>query len=170
METLTDKYSHIKGWGIDANPENDPTYPMKNWNGADHDRLNYEHPSRQSENVEILMSIERPSLPAVFGTSTPPTGLSGQLRRHAFKYSEGSAKHWMTLILADRVNMVEGMIEDIKAGIFPNVVKERGWTAEWKYNKKGLTKNVVAGIAVTLMAAGILYALSDSKKQVEVSS
>ena len=29
----------IPGWGMDADPENDPTYPMKHANGADHDRL-----------------------------------------------------------------------------------------------------------------------------------
>ena len=26
-----DQYSHIPGWGMDADPENDPTYPMKHW-------------------------------------------------------------------------------------------------------------------------------------------
>ena len=29
----------IPGWGMDADPENDPTYPMKRWNGADHERI-----------------------------------------------------------------------------------------------------------------------------------
>ena len=30
---------NIPGWGMDADPENDPTYPMKRWNGADHECL-----------------------------------------------------------------------------------------------------------------------------------
>lgn len=33
---LANSYKDIPGWGFDANPDNDPTYPMKNWNGADH--------------------------------------------------------------------------------------------------------------------------------------
>ena len=41
-KTLADKYAHIKGWGIDADPENEPTYPMKNWTGDDHKRINWE--------------------------------------------------------------------------------------------------------------------------------
>ena len=38
---IANKPKNIPGWGIDADPENDPTYPMKHGNGADHERLNY---------------------------------------------------------------------------------------------------------------------------------
>lgn len=85
---------HIPGWGIDADPENYPNYPMKNYTGADHERLNYQKPPQQPVNIEVLKSIERPTLTSVFGASTPPQGLSGQIRRFAFKYkrtSEGLA-------------------------------------------------------------------------------
>src|SRR3954464_5066556 len=75
---------HIPGWGIDADPENDPTYPMKHWNGADYERFNYEKPPQQPQHIEVLHSIERPGITRVFGTSTPPKGLSGSLRRYAF--------------------------------------------------------------------------------------
>ena len=152
---------HIPGWGIDADPENDPTYPMKHYNGADHERFNYVKPPAQPVNVEVLHSIERPGLTHVFGTSTPPRGLSGQLRRYAFRYSEATTAHWMTLILADRVDMVEGLIDDFKQGIVPNIFKERGWNAEWKYNRKGVIKTaVIAGVA----GAAILSFLAARKK------
>lgn len=42
----------------------------------------------QESRVEILRSVEHNRLPAVLGTSTPPRGLSGRLRRIAFGYSE----------------------------------------------------------------------------------
>ena len=142
----------IEGWGIDADPKNEPTYPMKNYTGADHDRLNYERAPQQPINVEILHSNERPGITRVFGTSTPPSGLSGALRRFAFRYSEGSSGHWLTLILADRINAIEGIIDDIKNGHIPNIIAERGWNAEWKYNKKGVIKNIVIGVAVTTAA------------------
>lgn len=145
----TGKYDHIKGWGIDADPQNEPTYPMKKYTGDDHRRLNYKRPPQQLDDVEILMSNERPHRSAVFGTTVPPSGLSGMLRRHAFTYSEGQWRHWLTLILADRVNVVEGFIDDFSKGIVPNIFAEKGWKAEWKYNRKGLIKNIAVTIAVT---------------------
>jgi hypothetical protein len=66
-------------------------------------------------------------------------GVSGMLRRHAFKYSEGKWAHWLTLLVADRVNVIEGIISDIKQGHFPNIIAERGGKAEWKYNRNGYT-------------------------------
>jgi hypothetical protein len=140
---------HIPGWGIDADPENDPTYPMKNWNGADYERMNYEKPPQQAVNMEVLHSIERPGITRVFGTSSPPTGLSGEIRRFAYKYSEATTAHWIGLILADRVNSVEGIIDDLKHGIIPDMFKERGWSAEWKYNRQGFIKSALTGILVT---------------------
>lgn len=67
-----DRIKDIPGWGMDADPENDPTYPMKHSNGADHERLNYEKAPQQRQDMEILHSIERPGVTRVFGTSTPP--------------------------------------------------------------------------------------------------
>jgi hypothetical protein len=102
--------AEIEGWGIDADPKNEPTYPMKHYTGADHDRLNYERPVQQEQHEEILMSIERPSITRVFGTSTPPTGRQRHAAPVCVKFSEASSGHWMTLILADRVNAVEGIV------------------------------------------------------------
>lgn len=149
MENLSDKYAHINGWGIDADPENEPTYPMKKYTGDDHRRLNYERPPLQPENVEVLKSTERPNITAVYGTSTPPTGLSGSLRRYAFQFSEGEWGHWLTLLLADRVNVVEGIVDDFKKGTIPNIFAEKGWKAEWKHNPKGLITKVAVTAAVT---------------------
>jgi hypothetical protein len=149
---IADSYKHIPGWGIDADPENDPTYPMKHWTGADYQRFNYEKPPQQPINVEVLHSIERPGVSRVFGTSAPPSGLSGIIRRFAFKYSESTYAHWVPLVLADRIGVIEGRIEDLTHGIIPNPFKERGWTGEWKYNRKGLLTKVAIGVAVTAVA------------------
>ena len=160
--TMTAKdYSHIPGWGMDADEENDPTYPMKHYTGADHQRIYYEKPPQQPVDVEILHSIERPTVSRVFGNNLPPHGLSGAIRRKAFQYSEANAAHWMGLILADRVNMVEGLIDDFRNGHVPNIFAERGWVAEWKYNKAGVIKNVLIGAALI----GGYIALSSGKKK-----
>jgi hypothetical protein len=163
-KTLADNYAHIKGWGIDADPENEPTYPMKHWTGDDHKRINWKRPPLQPVNIEVLHSIERPNITAVFGTSSPPSGLSGAIRRYAFKYSEGHYAHWFALVLADRVNMVEGIIDDIAHGHFPNFFKERGWTAEWKYNRKAMITKLAIGAGVLIGVAAFLYARGGKKK------
>jgi hypothetical protein len=140
---------YIPGWGIDADLENDPTYPMKHWNGADHQRFNYEKPPQQRLNMRVFHSIERPGITRVFGTSTPPTGLSGRIRGWAYKFSEATTAHWMELILADRINSVEGLIDDFAHGTIPNLFEERGWSAEWKYNREGFIKSALTGLLVT---------------------
>ena len=154
---IAEQPKDIPGWGMDADPENDPTYPMKHWNGADHERIHYERAPQQPENIEILKSIERPAITRVFGTSTPPKGLSGALRRHAFKYSEAHAAHWMTLLLADRVGVVEGLIDDLRHGTVPNFIEEFGWRAEWQHNrKKFVTKMAIRVVVVSAIVAMLL--------------
>ena len=157
MEDLKEKFKHIKGWGIDADPENEPTYPMKKWTGDDHKRLDWERPPQQPVNIEVLHSNERPNIPAAFGTSVPPSGLSGAIRRFAFRYSESSYGHWLPLLLADRVNMVEGLVDDLKQGIFPNIFAEKGWKGELKHNKAGLAQKVLVGTAFTAAFVAFLY-------------
>jgi hypothetical protein len=152
----------IPGWGIDNDPKNDPTYPMKHRNGADYERLNYQKPTQQPVTVEILKSIERPTLSHAFGTSTPPSGLSGMIRRFAFRYSESTYMHWVPLVVADRVNVVEGIIDDLAHGHVPNIFAEKGWQAEWKYNRNGLIKKVSVGVLVT---TAVVALLSSKKKK-----
>jgi len=149
METRNQDYKSIPGWGMDADPENEPTYPMKNYTGDDHNRINYERSEQQPQEVEILMSNERPAITRVFGTSVPPSGLSGAIRRYAFKHSEDRYRHWIPLILADRINVWEGLIADVKSGHLPNFLAERGFKAEWKYNRPAVIKKLLIGAFVT---------------------
>ena len=161
MENQHRGFSNIIGWGVDANPQNDPTYPMKKWNGDDHKGISWERPPLQQVDVELLRSIERPSNSAVFGTSNPPSGLSGAIRRYAFRYSESSYGHWLPLVLADRINVIEGIVDDLKQGHIPNIIAERGWTAEWKYNRQGLRKKLSIAAAVT--AVIVLVSMGNAK-------
>ena len=46
----------------------------------------------------------------VFGTAQPPRGLSGRLRRAAYGIPDHFARHWMLLILADRVDVLESRV------------------------------------------------------------
>lgn len=102
--------SQIPGWGADLRPEDRPAVPKE----RTPPRLEGLHwgdpPEPQPRTVEVLHSIERPGLTPVFGSSVPPRGLSGWLRRRAFRRSEGDLRHWLTLLLADRVDVVESAL------------------------------------------------------------
>ncbi|HZI18510.1 MAG TPA: hypothetical protein VEY09_07925 [Pyrinomonadaceae bacterium] len=156
MERAAINPSEVKGWGADTDPENDPTYPMKSRNNGEHAGYSWERPPQQPPDIEVLHSIERPNLSATFGTSTPPSGLSGVIRRAAFKYSESSYGHWLPLMLADRVGVVEGYLEDFASGRVPNVFAERGWKAEWKHNRRSLITRVVVGALVASAAVALI--------------
>lgn len=145
----------IPGWGVDADPENDPTYPMRDTENQTRG-LTWARPARQVPEVEILQSIEHNRLPAVIGTSTPPTGLSGMIRRAAFRRSESDWWHWLMLMGADRLNVVEGVVHDLSRGRIPNIPAEMGVRAEYRHNPKSLAKK--AGVALALGA--LLFAWS----------
>jgi len=156
-------YTHIKGWGIDADPENDPVYPMKKRTNEEHKGYAWERPEQQPEKVEILKSVERPNLTAAFGTASPPEGVNGAIRKMAFRYSESSYGHWLPLVLADRIGAVEGIIDDLKNGHVPNIFAERGWGAEWKYNKKNFLLKIAAAAAVTAIAISIISSKNEKE-------
>ena len=153
--------SQVKGWGIDANPKNDPTYPMKNRNNGEHAGYSWERPTQQPKSVEVLHSNERPNVSSTFGTSTPPAGLSGVIRRAAFKFSENSYGHWVPLMLADRVGVVEGVVYDLAHGHVPNVFGEMGWKAEWKHNRKSLVTRILIGAVVVTAAVAYVRSRRD---------
>src|SRR5690606_1538635 len=156
MEYPDPNYTRIKGWGVDADPKNDPTYPMKKYTGDDHRRLDYGRPPQQVVEVEALHSAEHPGLTAVFGTQQPSSGMTARLRRFGFRYSENSFAHWLPLLLADRVNVAEGVLNDFRNGIIPNIMREKGMGAEWKYNRKKLIKKAVITLAVSLALLSFL--------------
>jgi hypothetical protein len=155
MENSVKDPTEILGWGVDADPKNDPTYPMKRRTNGEQAGYHWERPTQQPTSVEILHSNERPDLTAVFGTSTPPRGLSGVLRRLAFRYSESHYGHWLPLMLADRVGMVEGVVTDLAHGHVPNVFAEMGGKAEWKHNRGKLVGRVLLGAVLT--SAAVIY-------------
>jgi hypothetical protein len=151
-----EKYAHITGWGVDLPHENRPAYPME----RKPPRLDLTHvhePQQQAETVEILVSNERDRITPVFGTTVPPSGISGTIRRTAFRYSENDLRHWMLLLFADRVNMVEGIGSDLMRGHVPNFFAEMGGKAELTYNRDGAVKKAAVATAVVGVAALLLW-------------
>jgi hypothetical protein len=151
--------STIPGWGVDADDDNDPTWPLRDRTFDDSPGRNWESPPAQPQDIEVLMSIEHNQRPAVFGTAAPPSGLSGMLRRLAFKASESRWTHWLLLMGADRINVVEGVLDDFVRGRVPNLWKELGFGAAWKYDRPAFMRRTVTTVAVTGTAIAVVYLL-----------
>jgi hypothetical protein len=74
-------------------------------------------------------------LTPVFGTSAPPRGLSGAIRKYSYAtHSEGKAAHWLLLILADRVDAVEHHLQSFASLRPDNPITETGIKAEFTHN------------------------------------
>lgn len=110
-------------------------------------------PVQQLRQVPVLISSERTGITPVFGSSVPPSGVSGRLRELAFRYSENDLRHWLLLLFADRVNMFEGVGDDLRQGHVPNFYVEMGGPAEWRHNRAGFLRKVLVAGAVLGLAA-----------------
>lgn len=142
-----DQLQHIQGWGADLDRKNRPGVPMERTPPRFID-VPAGDPQPQEQHVEVLVSTERPGRTPLFGTVQPPSGLSGAIRRLAFKRTENDLRHWLLLMLADRVNVVEGIGDDLARGKVPNILAEMGIKSELKHNPAGLAKKVAIGAAV----------------------
>jgi hypothetical protein len=147
-----EQLQHIQGWGADLDRKDRPAVPMERTPPR------FIHPHRdipqQVQNVEVFVSPERPGITPIFGTAQPPRNLSGMIRRLAYKLTENDIRHWLLLIVADRVNVVEGIGEDLARGRVPNVLGEMGLRAELRHNPYGLVKKAAVTSAI---AGGIWY-------------
>ena len=151
--------SRIPGWGVDADPDNDPTWPMRDRSQDDSPGRHWVRPAPQPQDVEVLMSIEHTERPAVFGSPVPPSGLSGQVRRAAFTFSESRWTHWLLLMLADRINVVEGVVGDLAHGHVPNLVDEFGIKASWRYDRAAFVRRTGTAVAVGGLTVMVGYML-----------
>lgn len=129
----------IQGWGADLDRKDRPGVPMERTPPRFLEGKHWDQPEQQKQDIEVLVSPERPGLTPIFGTSAPPKGLSGMLRRVAFKLTENDIRHWLLLLLADRLNMVEGIGQDLGRGHIPNVLGEMGIKSEWQHTQQGGT-------------------------------
>jgi hypothetical protein len=149
-----DLSSTIKGWGSDLDPKRRPGVPRDKAPDIGVEHL-YPPIPQQVPRIRIHKSTEHGRLTPVFGTSCPPIGLSGRMRDFAYKFSEGRLLRWMTLLAADRVDVVEGLASDLAHGRIPNIPKEMGIKSELKYNPAGFARKAI--IAAVCAGAVIAY-------------
>jgi hypothetical protein len=111
--------------------------------------------TQQVPKFKIHKSTEHGKLTPVFGTSCPPSGLSGRIRDFGYRFSEGRLARWLTLMFADRVNVVEDIVTDLAHGHVPNIPKEMGLRSELRYNRAAFLSKT----AITLGCAALLVAI-----------
>ncbi|MET0480964.1 MAG: hypothetical protein ABWY23_03680 [Mycetocola sp.] len=129
-ESNDDLRARIPGWGADLDPKDRPAVPRERFDpGAT--GAHWDFPDRQPEKWPRERSVEHKMLTPVFGTTVPPRGLSGVLRKYAYReYSEGQAAHWLILLAADRVDAVESHLLSFVSLRPDNPVTETGVLSE----------------------------------------
>jgi hypothetical protein len=147
-----EQLKHIPGWGSDLDKKNRPAVPMER-TPPRYIHVSAGQPVQQAQTVEVFCSPERPGITPIFGTAEPPKWLSGAIRRVAYKLPENDLRHWLMLIAADRVNMVEGIVEDLSHGHVPNVLAEMGVRSELRYNPAGFVRKA---LIATVVVGGIM--------------
>lgn len=137
MELIKNDHEGILGWGVDADKSVRPNYPM--WKPIENTGAHWAVPEQQP-GFNDFHSNERPGPTHVFGNTVQPKGLSGFIRKKAFIFSEGTFEHWMLLLLADRINVFEGLAEDVMRGYRPRLLEERGWKVDKQFKTKRYKK------------------------------
>jgi len=126
--------ARIPGWGADLDPRDRPSVPKEKFDPG-FSATHWEFPERQPEKWPRERSIEHEFLTPVFGTSCPPKGLSGMIRRYAYKrYSEGRAAHWLLLLASDRVDVAESTLRSFVSLRPDNPVTETGALSEFTHH------------------------------------
>jgi len=138
--------ARIPGWGADRDPRDRPSVPRELHLEPRENGAHWEFPERQPETWPRERSIEHAFLTPVFGTSCPPRGLSGVIRRLAYaRYSEGRAAHWLLLLGADRVDAIESHLRSFATLHPDNPVTETGVLSELSHH--GVTSRAGRGRA-----------------------
>jgi len=129
-ESSDELRARIPGWGADLNPQDRPSVPKEQFDPS-FSGAHWEFPDRQPENTPRERSVEHKMLTPVFGTSCPPKGLSGAIRKYAYKgFSEARAAHWLLLLAADRVDVAESTLRSYLSRHPDNPIAETGVRSE----------------------------------------
>lgn len=143
-ETPEQLRARIPGWGADLDPKDRPAVPQERPEPEETGARRRGFPERQPEERPRERSIEHGTLTPVFGTTVPLRGLSGVVRRYAYRrFGEGRAAHWLLLIAADRIDVVESTVLDAVRGRPDNPVAETGVRGELTHH--GWSSRVGAG-------------------------
>ena len=126
--------ARIRGWGVDLDPKDRPSVPRERFDPS-LSGAHWDFPERQPEKWPRERSMEHKFVTPVFGTSCPPKGVSGLMRKYAYKrFSEGRAAHWLILIAADRVDALGSHLRSFLTTRPDNPITETGVMSEFSHH------------------------------------
>ncbi|RKG82685.1 hypothetical protein D7W79_01990 [Corallococcus exercitus] len=90
-------------WGVDLDPARRPGVPMMK---EPRPMPNARFPPEPQQGPSAVPMHGRPNkqMPPVFGTATPLHGVSGLIRRAAYRKPDHYPSHWLLKMFADRVD------------------------------------------------------------------
>jgi hypothetical protein len=163
--------NRIPGWGVDLDRSRRPAVPKEHFNPGG-TGAHWDFPERQVERWPREKSPEHKFLTPVFGTACPPKGLSGAIRRYAYTLSEGRLAHWLLLMGADRVDVLESRVQGLLSGHpdspltesgLPSEVKRHGIQSRLGQNRADVKHQPLDLLVATvplLLVTGAVYVLS----------
>ena len=92
--------------GIDLDPARRPGVPRMHEPRPLPNTIYPPEPQRSDATV-FMHGRPHKTFPPVFGTSVPPAGVSGRIRRAAYRHPDHHMRHWTMLLFADRVDVWE---------------------------------------------------------------
>ena len=132
-ESPEELIARIPGWGADLDPADRPSYPKERF-APEVTGAHWTLPEQQPDPGDRERSIEHTRLTPVFGTAQPLHGVSGAIRRFAYKrYSEGRAAHWLLLVVGDRVEAVGAHVRSFATLRPDNPVTQTGVLGELRH-------------------------------------
>jgi hypothetical protein len=91
---------------VDASLDRRPGVPQQQ-SPSPVGHAHWAEPERQPVPVGAVKDAQRPEWTATFGTGQPPKGLSGVMRRAAYRIPDYRIRRWLLLLVADRVDALE---------------------------------------------------------------
>ena len=128
-ESVEELRARIPGWGVDLDPKDRPSVPRERFD-PDLNGAHWDFPERQPEKWPRERSIEHKFLTPVFGTSCPPKGISGKMRKYAYTFGEARSAHWLILLAADRVDSIESHLRSFLSLRPDNPITQTGVLSE----------------------------------------
>lgn len=106
MDRQTLHHAAIPGWGADRRKDERPGVPREAEpthaiGGAPPD-LSQHQTNERASLVGPLLAIT-----PIYSSAVPPRGLSGAMRRLAYRHPDYLTRRWMLLLLADRIDVLE---------------------------------------------------------------
>ncbi|SEU35183.1 hypothetical protein [Stigmatella erecta] len=106
-------------WGVDRELSRRPGVPMMRppepW---PHSRADIE-PMDPARSAVFKHGRPNREWPPVFGTTCPPKGLSGLIRKWAASFPDHKPQHWLLKLLGDRVDSAEHRFQQLAPVVLP---------------------------------------------------